>query len=189
MKQITYKEIVTDELAKDAIINNQHDGFRQDYLVLHCLLKKYSSHIKRFLEVGTNSGMGTKIIKNSLGNNSEVYTLDLPKELQHVSNEYPGAGLAKMCDLPFKQLYGDSTKFDYTKIYPIDGWFVDAKHSYDNVLHESAEAIKSKSKLIMYHDADQTEVYRGIWDAFKNNVDYELFRVTGTRIAYAIRKK
>lgn len=191
MKKINYNQIITLEKSKDAIINTHHDGFEKDYLVLHCLLKDYSSYIKTFLEIGTNRGMGTKIIKNALGNKSQVYTLDLPFELSHHSPDYPVFNgkdhMAHLCDLPFTQIRSESTKYDYKKIYPIDGWFIDGKHNYDNPFFESKEAIKSNAKLIVWHDADITDVYNAITDAFKNNNDYSLFRVIDTRIAYAIR--
>lgn len=193
IRQKLYKEIVTEELSKGAVINNCHDGFERDYLVLHSLIKIYGNDISRFLEVGTNKGMGTKVIKNALGGNSTVYSLDLPLELCHMSDEYPMISgkdhLSCMCDLPFIQLRGDSTKFDYNSIYPIDGWFIDAKHSYDNVLIESKEATRLKAKLIVWHDADIDAVCRAITDAFKDDRRYDLFRVTDTRICYATRKK
>lgn len=192
MKQIHSSEIIKDSLIQDAIINDCHDGFIKDYLVLHCLLKQYSQDIKRFLEIGTNRGLGTKIIKNALGPNSEVYTLDLPFELSHISQDYPLFSgkdhMAHLCDLPFIQIRSDSTKYNYKNIYPIDGWFIDGKHNYDNPFFESKQAIKANSKLIIWHDVDIVDIYNAINDAFKNNNSYSLFRVIDTRIAYAVRK-
>lgn len=192
MKQQLSKEIITDEFIKDAIINNCHEGFIEDYLVLHSLLKIYKENISRFLEIGTHMGMGTKIIKNALGDSCVVYSMDLPPALSYISWNYPIANgkdnLSCMCDLPFVQLLSDSTKFDYTSIYPIDGWFIDGNHNYYNPLIESKAAIKSNAKLIIWHDTDINDVYRSIIDAFKDNIDYELFRVQYTRISYAVRK-
>lgn len=190
MQQKLSKEIINDALIKDAIINNYPcHGFVLDYMVLHSLLKIYGENILRFLEVGTNMGIGTQIIKNALGDKSVVYSLDLPPELSHVGRDYPGKErLSKLCNLPFMQLLGDSTKFDYESIYPIDGWFIDGEHNYNNPLIESKAAIKSNANLIVWHDSDIDDVYRAISDAFKGNNDYELFRVTDTRIAYALRK-
>lgn len=182
------KEIITDELAKDAIINNDHEGFPKDYLVLHCLLKMYKP--KTFLEIGTHKGTGTKIIKNALGPESKVYSMDLPPNLGHTSWNYSN-DVGVHCDLPFIQLRDDSTKFNYESIYPIEGWFVDGEHNYDNPFHESKEAIKSGAKLIVWHDANIMDVYLSImdaFDAFKDNNDYDLFRVEDCRIAYAVKK-
>lgn len=187
MQKILSKEIISEELSEGAIINNHHEGFPEDYLVLHCILKSHKNKIKRFLEIGTSKGMGTKIIKNALGD-SVVYSLDLPTDLSYLSSDFPEENnMAYFCDLPFIQLRGDSTKFDYEKYFPIDGWFIDAKHSYENVLIESKVAIKSNAKLIIWHDTDITEVYNAIIEAFKGDKDYKLFRVTDTRIVYAVR--
>lgn len=191
MNSITYNDIVKEELIKDAIINNYPcQGFKEDYLVLHCLIKKYNKNISRFLEIGTNTGIGTKIIKNALGEKSVLYSMDLPIELSHIGRDYPGAAkLSRLCDLPFIQLLSDSTKFNYELIYPIHGWFIDGEHNYYNPHLESLEAIKSNAKLIVWHDVDISDVNRAIIDAFKDSDSYELFRVVDTRIAYAIRKK
>lgn len=179
------EDIITEELSKDAIINNDHEGFPKDYLVLHCLLKVYEP--KTFLEIGTHRGTGTKIIKNALGEGSTLYSMDLPPDMGHVSWNY-SEDVGVNCDLPFIQLRADSTKFNYQSIYPIDGWFVDGGHTYDNVLIESKEAIKSGAKLIIYHDANVKEVYDAILDAFEGNEDYYSLKVEDTRILYAVKK-
>lgn len=190
MKNIFLEDIIRSDLMKDAIINTSHDGFENDYLVLHCLLKCYQSSIIKFLEIGTNQGIGTKIIKNALGNSSQVYSMDLPFYDSNHSEDYPVFNdkdhLGHLCDLPFIQIRSNSLTYNYLQLHPIDGWFIDGSHSYKNVFFESSQAIKSKARLIIWHDADQTEVYNAITEAFKNNSDYELFRVTGTRIVYAI---
>jgi hypothetical protein len=189
--QQTYNDIVTPELLEGAIENNAHPGFLQDYHVLHCLLRKYQP--KRFFEIGCNMGDGTKIIKNALGVDSQVFSLDLPTELAHVSLQHPisegkGDSVGHRCNLPFTLVRGDSMTYDYAQHYPIDGWFCDGEHNYDNPLHESKEMIKSGAGLIVWHDSDIAEVYKGITDAFEGNQDYELYRVQDTRIAYALRK-
>lgn len=185
MQKILSSEIIIPDLAKDAIINNDHEGFPLDYTVLHCLLKIYKP--KTFLELGSHKGTGTKIIKNALGEDSKVYSMDLPPDMGYTSWNYSN-DVGINCDLPFIQLLADSTTFDYSFIYPIDGWFIDAAHTYDNVLHESKEAIKSVAKLIVWHDADINDVYTAIQDAFEGNEDYELYRVIDSRICYAVKK-
>src|SRR5688572_17829731 len=87
MIQQTFNDIYSEELAKGAIINDRHTGHREDYLILHCLLRKYKP--KCFCELGTNTGFGTKIIKNALGKDSEVYTIDLPAEKANLTNQHP----------------------------------------------------------------------------------------------------
>ncbi len=190
MKQISYNEIVTQKLLAGCIDHNGHTGFLEDYRVLHCLLKSYKPI--RFMEIGTCVGAGTNIIKNALGNKSEVFSLDLPKELSHLTGQHPtksGDVIGERCPLPYTQLYGNSQTFEFSKYYPIHGWFIDAEHNFISVKQESIQAAKSGAKIIIFHDADEPEVYRGIEEGFRDQDDYELYRVTGTRIAYALKIK
>jgi precorrin-6B methylase 2 len=190
MKQTTFDKIVKGELQNGAILNEEYQGFKEDYLVLHCLLRKYKP--KTLLEVGTNMGTGTNIICNAIPD-AKVISLDLPYEMADVSLQSPvsegkGMNTGSYCKFPFTQVWGDSTKYDYSQHYPIDAWYIDGEHNYDNPFHESKEAIKSGSKLIIWHDSDMETVNNAIKDAFKGNKEYNLFRVIDTRIAYAVKK-
>lgn len=183
MIKINSSDIVTEKLSKGAII---HEHFAIDYLVLHCLIKKYLP--KTFLEIGTNMGVGTDIICNA-NPKMKVYSLDLPYELSHVSKQSPvsegkGENTGRMCKYPFIQLWGDSTKYDYSQNF--EGWYIDGEHNYDNPYIESCEAIKNGAKLIVWHDTDMEEVYKAVTDAFKGNNDYDLYRVEDTRISFAL---
>jgi hypothetical protein len=188
-----FAEICTEDLMAGAILNEEYTGFREDYLVLHCLLRKHG--IRSLFEVGTNMGTGTKIIKNAMGPDSVVYSLDLPTELAHISLQHPisegkGDSVGHRCDLPFVQLRGDSLEFDYSP-YQCEGWFIDGEHDYAHPMTEAREALKQFPKLIMFHDADMDPVFEAICDAFEQydeNEEYDLFRVTDTRILYALRK-
>jgi hypothetical protein len=183
MKEISYEDLNTDILSYGAILHT-HAPFVKDYLTLHILLKKYD--IKSVMEIGTHIGEGTNIICNAVPK-AKVYSLDLPlaeakKTLQHPSLKDMGVG--QICKFPYTQLYGDSMAFDY----PVcETWFIDGEHDYAHPRHETSEAIKQKAKLIIWHDADMTEVFNAIHDSFIYNGDYELYRVTGTATAYAIR--
>jgi len=185
MIQQTLNDVVTTKLVEGAIINNEFHGFPDDYRVLHCLIRKYQP--KTFFEIGTNRGTGTKIIKNAIGE-GEVYSLDLPfgegdKPLYSNGKDHTGIN----CNLPFTQLRGDSMTFDFSK-YPCEGYFVDAGHFYENVFKETTEILKLSPKLIVWHDSDIPEVYKAIHDAFKDNYEYNIIRVTGTRIAYSTKR-
>ena len=194
MINITSDSIITSECVSDAILNTDYEGFREDYLVLHCLLRKHMP--KRFFEVGCNMGVGTRIIKNALGKESEVMSLDLPTELAHESLQHPisegkGDSVGHRCDLPFTLLRGDSLKFDYTNSYPINGWFIDGEHDYDHPYHEAKQAIRSGAEIIVFHDSDIPCVFDAIEDAFDDELagdTYNVYRVTDTRIAYAVKK-
>lgn len=187
-----FSDIVNDELAHGAILNEEYVGFREDYLVLHCLLRKYRPI--KFLEIGTNMGTGTKIIKNALGPDSVVYSLDLPTELAHISLQHPinegkGDSVGHRCDLPFIQLRADSMEFDYSSLEYVDGCFIDGEHDYEHPFHEAKEAIKLSAEIIVFHDADIEVVGQAINDCFDKHQDtYDVYRVLNTRIAYAIAK-
>jgi predicted O-methyltransferase YrrM len=189
MIQQTYKEIVTPELLKGAIENNEYHGFREDYHLVHCLMRIYNP--KSIFEIGTNMGTGTKILKNAVPS-AEVFSLDLPTELAHISLQHPinegkGDSVGHKCNLPFTLLRGDSMKFDFS-LNPCDAYFIDGEHDYDHPFHEAKQVLKNKPKLIIFHDSDIDVVYNAIIDAFKGNKHYDLYRVTDTRIAYAVRK-
>lgn len=190
MNYQTFDDTYSDELAAGAILNERHEGFKQDYLVLHCLLRKHK--IKSCFEIGTHVGWGTKIIKNALGEDSKVYSLDLPDEEAWKTDQHPTVNpngeTGSKCDLPYEQLFGDSRHFDYSK-YPVEAYYCDGEHSYTNVYIETAAMLEQKPKLIIYHDADSENVYNGAMDALGVNNDYEKYRVVGTRILYFLKKE
>lgn len=194
MIQQTYEDIVTPELAKGAIINNDFHGFREDYLILHCLLKIHQP--KTFLEIGCNMGVGTKIIKNALSKDSQVYSLDLPTELAHISLQHPisegkGDKVGSRCDLPFTLLRGDSLTFDFGQ-YPCEGYYIDGEHDTLHAKHETLQVLKCNPKIVAYHDTDIKAVMDGILEALEiapNAQEYNLFRVVDTRISYLLRKQ
>jgi hypothetical protein len=190
MKKEFFSQVYSVELAEGAIINERHPGFKDDYLILHCLLRKHK--IKSCFEIGTHAGWGTQIIKNALGEDSKVYSLDLPDEESDKSEQHPrrnpNGDTGSKCTLPYTQLFGDSRTFDYSK-YPVDAFYCDAEHSYECVFRETTAMIKMKPKLIVYHDADSMNVYNAAIDSFGDNEEYELFRVADTRILYALKKE
>lgn len=191
MIQQTYSDIITEELLVGNIDNNEFNGFIYDYRVLHCLIRKYQP--LSLFEIGTNMGTGTNIICNA-GKNwlMKVYSLDLPTELAHISLQHPisegkGDRVGSACTFPYIQLRGDSMTFDFSQ-YPCDGWWIDAEHTYKNVNHETIQVLKHNPKLVAFHDTDISEVMQGIIDAIKGNDNYQLYRVTDTRISYLLRK-
>lgn len=190
MEKQQFEQIYDAVECADAIINDEFTGFKQDYLMLHSLLRKHKP--KSVFELGTNMGTGTKIIKNAVGSSVPVFSLDLPtemahKSLQHPINEGKGDSVGHKCNLPFTQLRGDSMKFDYSQ-HPCEAYFIDGEHDFDHPYHETTEIIKLNPKLIIWHDSDMEPVYKAILSAFKGVKNYNLFRITDTRIAYAVRK-
>lgn len=132
-------------------------------------------------EIGTCSGEGTLIIKNAVGN-SPVYSLELPLE----ESTYDIQSAGKMCYLPYIQIIGNSLNINYADFYPIDAWFIDGAHEYFFVLHETRQALLSNPSIIIWHDADIPEVLNAICDGLEDSDLYVLYRVNGTRIAFAV---
>lgn len=187
-----YYDIVTVELLKGAIENNEFPGFREDYHLLHCLIRKYQP--RTFMEIGTNCGTGTNIICNA-GKNwlMQVYSLDLPteechKSLQHPVSEGKGDKVGSNCSFHYKQLRGDSMTFDFGAM-PCEGYFCDGEHDYEHVCHETTQMLNQNPKIVIYHDADLKEVRDTIVAAVMERADwdYDLFFIKGTRIAYAVK--
>lgn len=177
----TFDQVVTDVMG--AIINYEHPGFPQDYLILHSLLKTHKP--ETVFEVGTNFGTGTKIICNALPK-AVVYSLELPKgegDEWLLQGEKDMTGIH--CTFTFTQLRGNSTEFDYS-LFPCEAYYIDAEHTYNNVYQETILIQREAPKIIIYHDSDIPEVLEAIQDAMNEN--YHLYRVTDTRIAYLLRK-
>lgn len=189
----TYSDIVTPELLQGVIYNDEFQGFREDYAVIHCLLRIYKP--KTLLEVGTNLGRGTMIMKNALGKDSTVYSLDLPTELAHISLQHPineghGDQVGRLCKLPFIQLRGDSMTFDFGE-YPCEAYYIDGEHTEKAVRHEVISILKWNPKLVILHDTDLPEVMQGLQSGLSASMvadKYDLVRVTDTRISYLLRK-
>lgn len=179
---ITSDEVITNALAKGAIIR-QETGFEQDFLVLHCLLKKYSP--KKIFEIGTCEGYGTLIMANTCPS-AQIISLDLPP----FSPPFylTPSDIGRKCTMSYVQVFGDSLHYDYAQHFPIDAWFIDGAHDYIHVKHETFAAINSKAKIIIYHDTDIDEVLQAIVDACEGT-DYQIFRVQDTRVSYALNEK
>ena len=191
MKLQTYNEIVTPELLVGTLDHNPHTGFLEDYRVLSCLLKIHQP--KSMFEVGTNVGGGIRVMKTALPS-LEIFSLDLDYATMKLnSKQYPiGANgedrVGSNAKVKYTQLRGDSMKFNYSQ-YPCESYFIDGEHDELHATYESLAVFKLKPKLIVWHDSDMPPVMAGIQAAFKKHSEkYDLYRVTDTRIAYAVRK-
>jgi hypothetical protein len=113
MKSVKFNDLVADDLIQDAIVRNDFLGFKEDYLGIHCLIKIHKIH--RFVEIGTSSGNGTRVIGHAMGiskwkfwenTKKKLYSIDVPPGTDP-KIIYPGAedghphkaGVA--CDLPY----------------------------------------------------------------------------------------
>ena len=185
MEMVSKEWIINPEISEGAIINDHDTGFRDDYLVLHCLLRIYNP--KTFFEIGTHMGLGTLIIKNSIPD-STVYSLDLADGEK--SKQYPGEEhIGEKCKLEYVQLLGDSLTFDFSQ-YPCEGYYIDGEHDYEHVKRETDEILKLNPKIVVYHDSDMPEVMKGILDGLelaKNTESYEIYRIVETRVSFILK--
>lgn len=198
MRDISFKEIVRLPYSKGTVIRSDFPGFKEDYLVVHSLIKKYRP--KTFMEIGTSTGRGTKVICNAMGlkrfrRNREgvkVFSIDVPPGTDP-KVIYPGAEdghpdkAGKYCRLPYTQIYGNSLDFDFSPYYPIEGWFIDGKHDYKYAKNDTGLALKSDPIIVIWHDVDIQGVGEAVVEVMSKYDNYDLFRVVGTRIAYAVR--
>lgn len=191
MKKQKLSEVLFE--IEDALIHNAHTGFREDYLAIHSLLKKFKP--KSVFEIGTNIGSGINVMARAIPE-AKIFSLDLDYETMKLnSKQYPIGSkgedrVGSAVKVPYTQLRGDSLTFDYSK-YPSEAFFIDGEHDEIHAYTETLGALSVKPKLIIYHDADMQPVFDGIMKAFEENEEvknYELFRVIDTRILYAVKK-
>lgn len=188
-----YEDVLFD--IDDALIHDAYTGFKEDYLIVHSLLRRYKP--KSILETGTNIGSGVNVIHRAIPN-AKIYSLDLDFETMcGNSKQYPvenisiGGGMidrvGTAATVPYTQLRGDSLTFDFNK-YPVEAAFIDSEHDTEHPYMETMRILAHKPKIIIYHDADMQEVFTGIMLAWLQVKDeYMIYRVRGTRIAYLLR--
>jgi hypothetical protein len=196
---VAYEAIVKAPYHKGAFIRDDFPGFKEDYLAIHCLIRKYQP--RRIVEIGTSTGSGTNVICKAMGirrfwfnPGRAVISIDVPPGTDR-NVIYPGenpedghpAKAGEHCRFPYRQLFGDSQVFDFSPYYPIDAWFIDGKHSYPYVVRDTEQALQSRPKLIIWHDLQIEEVYTAICDAMASRHEYELCRVGETRVGAAVR--
>lgn len=186
-----FKDVLFEE--EKALIHDEYIGFKEDYLVLHSLLRKY--YPNTVTEVGTNIGSGVNVIATALPH-AKIYSLDLDFEtMKQDSLQYPVGSegedrVGSAARFPYTQLRGDSKTFNYSQ-YKSEAYYIDGEHTYDSVYKEVKGVLRVNPKLVIFHDSDMPEVYDGIIEGFKyspNGDQYQLYRVIDTRICYAVRK-
>lgn len=186
----SFSEVVASPFSDRAILRDGFPGFREDYLVLHSLIRRYTP--QTFIEIGTSTGMGTKIICNAM-EGRPVFSIDVPPGTDpriKYPGPYPEDGHPKIagaeCSLPYKQLFGFSEQFNYVPFYPLYGWFVDGKHDYSHCCADTKNALMAKPRLIVWHDMQIQGVEKAVVETMATATDYRLYRVPETRMAYAV---
>lgn len=199
MKNVDYESVVANPYSRGAYLRSDFSGFREDYLVLHCLIRKH--HPQTIMEIGTSSGLGTLVICKAMRisrlwmNKRKVYSIDVPPGtdptiLYPEGEDGHPARAGEHCKYPYAQLYGNSYCFDFAPYYPLEGWFIDGKHSYDYVVRDTQSALEASPILIVWHDMQIEQVERAVVDVMSEySQSYRLCRVMGTRMAFASRKR
>ena len=202
LKEIPFDAVVRDPFRSGAKRRSDFPGFRDDYLAVHSLIREYQP--RRFLEIGTSVGSGTNVICKAVGLRAGLFRKFSPREKCVLSIDVPPgtdptqiypdeedghpARAGARCHFPYVQLYGDSTTFDFSPFYPIDGWFIDGKHNYEYARKDTLQALKSDPQLIIWHDMQIDGVSEAVSDVM-SGAPYDVARVSGTRVGFAIRNE
>jgi predicted O-methyltransferase YrrM len=108
---------------------------------------------KNILEIGTFHGWGTASIK-AASPKATVYTMN-PKETATANNPIELQKIGRVCrekGLKIKQIWADSTKYDYSKLPKIDVAYIDGNHTYDFVYKDLENISKIARKAIVLDD-------------------------------------
>ncbi len=125
---------------------------------------------KTCIEIGTYDGRSALAIAANVSHDATVYTLNLPPDYLTAYPELDGnfdAALslkvqsgARWMNQPerdkIRQLYGDSRRFDFSKYFPAQLFFIDGAHDTATVLSDSRTAIAGIDKangVILWDDA------------------------------------
>lgn len=159
---------------------------------------------KRILEIGTYLGVGAAAFKTALPS-ATVFTM-CPKSNVGANNpiqqNYIGHFYKKK-KLKIKQIFADSTKFNYSKLGKVDFSFIDGNHSYEFVTSDIANLSKITTKSILLDDyipisESTSDLPYGSWnDGVVRSVDYflknnpsvfsEAYWIKGTKYAVLIK--
>ena len=162
---------------------------------------------RRIFELGTFDGRTTLNLAANASPDSEVYTLDLPRELiensagpihahevRYADKNQSGARYAGS-DVGHKirQLHGDSGTFDFSQYYDtIDLVFIDASHTYEYVINDSLHALKllrGSRGIIVWHDYARWDgVTRAVNELRRVHSSFaDVVAIEGTTLAYLKR--
>lgn len=122
-----------------------------DYIMKASIVSGFKP--KTILEIGTYFGWGTTSIK-AASPKSIVYTMN-PKENANANNPISENDIGKIYrekNLDAKQIWADSTKYDYKKLPEIDVTYIDGNHEYDFVYSDLTNTSKITKKAIVLDD-------------------------------------
>jgi len=197
--KVPFEWIVKKPFIDDAIIRDDFPGFKEDYQAIHSIIRKYIP--RKILEIGTSQGTGTNVICNAMGIKKgrikkyaqlkKVISIDVPpgtdpKKIYPKAEDGHPQQAGANCTFPYKQIFGNSIKYDFSSLYPIDAWFIDGKHDYEYCSKDTRQALKSNPNLIIWHDMQIKGVHDAVVDVMYGK-GYDLYWVDNTRVAFAIK--
>lgn len=206
--KLALSEILPPELKIEILEPDAKDGnVTLAELVIISQLVKLRKPQKIF-EIGTFDGRTTLNLAKSSPDNAEIWTLDLkPGQVVKTSAggdkkfmARPEIGHRFLGQAPaskIKQLFGDSSKFDFSPFYnSIDFIFIDGSHAYEYVKKDSQTALKiAKTRLtdgqasatILWHDYNTSwpGVTQALNELYQNDSRFKnLKNISGTSLVY-----
>jgi hypothetical protein len=170
-----------------------------DYLLLLLLAKKYDS--LNYLEIGSWRGESIRNILE-LDNCKRAVSLTLDSFKYYYVNKsiYESSNVfLNYDDHRLKQVYADSTNFDFSALGKFDLVFIDGDHSYDAILSDTKNALnllRDDSSVIVWHDYSydndhsvRNTTLNAIKDSIPNNYHKYLYYVENTMSAIYSKQK
>lgn len=159
---------------KKKIGKNRGMVLRKKQPIQNCILKASIARAfkpGRLLEIGTYLGWGAASFKKAIPS-CEVYTMNLRVdkasnntiEVENIGSFYKKKGLA------IKQIWADSTKYDYSKLPPIDIVYVDGSHQYNDVYKDLENASQIAKKCVILDDYVPGTRYDMVFGPWNENV-------------------
>ncbi len=141
--------LITLFLNKKKKLNNLYPI--NDYILKTSIITAFKP--KGFLEIGTFTGWGVSAIKftNPKCNCYTISPKDTKKANNPVKENHIGIVYRKK-GLKVNQLYGDSLKYDFKKISPVDATYIDGNHKYKWVISDLIKSNKITKKIIVIDD-------------------------------------
>lgn len=144
---------------------------RRESPILNCITKASIASAfkpKSILEIGTYLGWGAASFRKTMPY-CEVYSMNLRDDRTSnnpINPELVGSFYRKK-GLNIIQIWADSTKYNYSKLPPIDVVYIDGSHKYEDVYKDLKHASKIAKKCVIMDDyvpRDSDEILFGPWN-------------------------
>ena len=189
-------EFLSTSTSENFIKLPSQSGFQSDYMVIplaeQVVLAALCASLSpsSIFEIGTYVGYSALLIAANTPSDAVINTLDLDPMNQKLGYEIGSYYKGTTLENKVKQLYGDSTTFDFSLYYgQMDFVFIDGAHTLQYVQSDSNHAFKmiKPGGVILWDDYVWTDEHMecsGVAQ-YLNAIDdkYKIFQITGTRYA------